>query len=121
MEERENKQDIGMQLIIDRIGLLHSDVSELKGDVSGSLKDISNALTALVVLDQKQIHQNAIIQIFERNLEEIKQEVRIQENRLSSIEVSMPEIKRSSSWIYSAVISIITAAGVFLLKTLGII
>jgi len=121
MEQRQKNQDLGMQLVIDRIGLLHSDVSELRGDVSGSLKDISTALTALVVLDQKQVHQNAIIQIFERNLEEIKNKQKEQNTRISEIEISMPEIKRTSSWIYSAILATIAASAAFILKTIGLI
>ena len=85
--EPENKHsDVSMQLVIDRIGLLHSDISELKGDVSDSLKDISTALTALVVLDQKQAHQNDNMQRIERELEKANNHTSALETRVDVLE-----------------------------------
>ena len=90
--------DVSMQLVIDRIGLLHSDISELKGDVSGSLKDISTALTALVVLDQKQAHQNDNMQRIERELDRSKIATSELEDRIDTLEKEQPMTTQVVTW-----------------------
>lgn len=111
--------DVSMQLVIDRIGLLHSDISELKGDVSGSLKDISTALTALVVLDQKQAHQNDNMQRIERELDKARTQTSTLESRVDVLEKEQPMTQQVVRWIVYAVGAIVAASCTYLLKTLG--
>lgn len=118
--EPENKHsDVSMQLVIDRIGLLHSDISELKGDVSDSLKDISTALTALVVLDQKQAHQNDNMQRIERELEKANNHTSALETRVDVLEKEQPMTQQVVRWVVYAVGAIVVASCTYLLKTLG--
>ena len=111
--------DVSMQLVIDRIGLLHSDISELKGDVSGSLKDISTALTALVVLDQKQAHQNDNMQRIERELDRSKIATSELEDRIDTLEKEQPMTKQVVTWVMYFIGAVALAGFTFVGKATG--
>lgn len=118
--EPENKHsDVSMQLVIDRIGLLHSDISELKGDVSDSLKDISTALTALVVLDQKQAHQNDNMQRIERELEKAHNHTSALETRVDVLEKEQPMTKQVVTWVLYFIGAVALAGFTFVGKAVG--
>jgi chromosome segregation ATPase len=99
---------------------MHEDVSGLRESVQESLKDISIALQSLVALEQKQIHQSITQQRFDEELKSIKQDVKELDKRVDEVAIAMPELKRTSSWIFSAVIAVLSAAGMFAGKMLGI-
>ena len=111
--------DVSMQLVIDRIGLLHSDISELKGDVSGSLKDISTALTALVVLDQKQAHQNDNMPRIERALDRSQIATSVLEDRIDTLEKEQPMTKQVVTWVMYFIGAVALAGFTFVGKATG--
>ena len=114
------QDDITLQVIADNMSMMHEDVSGLRDSVQESLKDISIALQSLVALEQKQIHQSITQQRFDEELKEIKQDVKELDKRVDEVAIAMPELKRTSNWIFSAVIAVLSAAAMFAGKMLGI-
>jgi methyl-accepting chemotaxis protein len=114
------QDDVTLQVIADNMSMMHEDVSGLRESVQESLKDISIALQSLVALEQKQIHQSITQQRFDEELKSIKQDVKELDKRVDEVAIAMPELKRTSSWIFSAVIAVLSAAGMFAGKMLGI-
>lgn len=119
-QPRRRQDDVTLKVIADNMFVMHEDVSGLRESVQESLKDISIALQSLVALEQKQIHQSLTQQRFDEELKSVKQDVKEIDKRVDEITVAMPELKRTSSWIFSAVIAVISAAGMFAAKMLGI-
>lgn len=117
---KRRKDDITLQLIADNMQAVHENVSELRNSVQESLRDISSALQSLVLLEQKQTHQSLTQQRFEKELDEVKRDVKELDNRTTAVEIAMPELKRTSSWIFSAALAVLSAAGMFAGKMLGI-
>lgn len=114
------QDDITLQVIADNMSMMHEDVSGLRDSVQESLKDISIALQSLVALEQKQTHHSITQQRFDEELKEIKQDVKELDKRVDEVAIAMPELKRTSSWIFSAVLAVLSAAGMFAGKMLGI-
>lgn len=119
-QQKRRQDDITLNVISDNMFRMHEDVSGLRESVQESLKDISIALQSLVALEQKQIHQSITQQRFDEELKSIKVDVKEIDKRVDEITVAMPELKRTSSWIFSAVIAVISAAGMFTAKMLGL-
>jgi len=117
---KRRQDDITLQLIADNMNAVNENVTELRGSVQESLKDISAALQSLVLLEQKQTHQSLTQQRFEKELDEIKKDVKELDNRTTAVEIAMPELKRTSSWIFSAVLTVLGAASMFAGKMLGV-
>lgn len=117
---RRRQDDVTLQVIADNMFVMHEDVSGLRESVQESLKDISIALQSLVALEQKQIHQSMTQQRFDEELKDIKKEVKELDHRVDDVEKSLPELKRAGSWVYSAVIAVVSAAAVFVAKLLGV-
>lgn len=114
------QDDVTLQVIADNMSMMHENVSGLRESVQESLKDISIALQSLVALEQKQVHQSITQQRFDEELKSIKQDVKELDKRVDEVAIAMPELKRTSSWIFSAVIAVLSAAGMFAGKMLGI-
>lgn len=117
---RRRQDDVTLKVIADNMFVMHEDVSGLRESVQESLKDISIALQSLVALEQKQIHQSMTQQRFDEELKDIKKEVKELDHRVDDVEKSLPELKRAGSWVYSAVIAVVSAAAVFVAKLLGV-
>lgn len=114
------QEDPTLKYIADNMTLIHGNVSDLRNSVQESLKDISIALQSLVALEQKQTHQSITQQRFEKELDEVKKEVKELDNRTTAVEIAMPELKRTSSWIFSALLTVLGAASMFVGKMLGV-
>lgn len=117
---KRRKDDITLQLIADNMQAVHDDVSNLRDDMKESLKDISVAITKLVQLEERQAHSNLVMQRFDKDLDEARKDIKTLDDRTTAVEIAMPELKRTSSWIFSAVLAVLSAAGMFAGKMLGI-
>lgn len=117
---KRRKDDITLQLIADNMQAVHDDVSNLRDDMKESLKDISVAITKLVQLEERQAHSNLVMQRFDKDLDEARKDIKTLDDRVTAVEIAMPELKRTSSWIFSAVLAVLSAAGMFAGKMLGI-
>lgn len=118
---RRRQDDITLKLIADNMQLMHQDVNDLRVGVQESLKDISSALQSLVLLEERQTHQNLTQQRFEKELEQLRGDSKETDKRIDEIEKALPELKRAGNWVYSAVFAVFVAAAMFVGKMLGLV
>jgi len=121
MEQRQkNQQDLGMQLIIDRIGLLHEDVGELRDDTRASMKEIAGALNKLIIIEERQSHMNEAYARVLTNLEKSDFRHTTLEQRVDALEKEQPMSKLVAKWVIAAVWTAASAAVVLLAKFIGV-
>ena len=109
-----------MQIISDRIGLLHKDMGELKDSMRDSMREVAVAVNKLVALETR---QEAINQSYKQVLIQLEKEQDKREkleNRLDSLEREQPMNKQVVRWILYAVGAICVAAATFVGKAVGL-
>lgn len=109
-----------MQMIADRINALHTDVGDLRDTMITSMKEMSQAVTKLAQVDERQIYMN---QAYERlsNLIEKQQDKNDKlESRIDELEKQQPLIKQALNWIYTGVGAVVLTAAGFVAKMVGL-
>ncbi len=105
--------DVSFQVVIDRLTNLHEDVNDLKESTRDSMKEIANAITKLVLLEERQSHTND-------NFSRVANQVDSIQKRLEALEKEEPLQKLTSKWVISATWAAATAAAYFLAKFAGL-
>lgn len=102
-----------IQVVLERISGLHSDVSELKESTKDSMKEIAHALNKLVALEERQSNNNEATTRLLAQIEKMDQ-------RLQTIEREEGIKKLTSKWTLAAVWGIVTVTGTYAAKLLGL-
>jgi len=118
-ENYRNHSDVSMQLVIDRLSLLHEDVGELRDDTKASMKEMANAVTKLVLIEERQTQMNEAYRNFTNQLEKSEIRTNTLEARIDLLEKEQPMTKQVVSWVIYAVGAIVVASCTYLLKALG--
>jgi thiamine kinase-like enzyme len=105
--------DVNIQVVIDRLTNLHDDVNDLKESTRDSMKEIANAITKLVLLEERQSHTNDNFSRVVNQLDNIQR-------RVEELEKQEPLQKLTSKWILTAVWSAAAAAVYFVAKFTGL-
>lgn len=108
-----------MQLVIDRLSLLHEDVGELRDDTKTSMREMANAVTKLVLIEERQTQMNESYRTFNNQLEKADIRTTVLEARIDTLEKEQPMTKQVVTWVIYAVGAIVAASSTYLLKTLG--
>lgn len=111
--------DVSMQLVIDRLSLLHEDVGELRDDTKASMKEMANAVTKLVLIEERQTQMNESYRNFTNQLEKSEIRTNTLESRIDVLEKEQPMTKQVVNWVVYAVGAIVVASITFVLKSLG--
>jgi len=118
-ENYRNHSDVSMQLVIDRLSLLHEDVGELRDDTKASMKEMANAVTKLVLIEERQTQMNEAYRNFTNQLEKSEIRTNTLEARIDLLEKEQPMTKQVVNWVIYAVGAIVVASCTYLLKALG--
>lgn len=118
-ENYRNHSDVSMQLVIDRLSLLHEDVGELRDDTKASMKEMANAVTKLVLIEERQTQMNESYRNFTNQLEKSEIRTNTLEARIDLLEKEQPMTKQVVNWVIYAVGAIVVASCTYLLKALG--
>lgn len=119
LQEHNRRNDTGMQIVAERISLLHGDITELKDSMKESMREMAIAVNKLVAVE---IRQEAINQAYVQVTSQLEKEVvkrETLENRVDALEKDQPMTKQVVSWIMWAVGSIVVAAVTFIAKSVG--
>jgi competence transcription factor ComK len=111
--------DVSMQLVIDRLSLLHEDVGELRDDTKTSMREMANAVTKLVLIEERQTQMNESYRSFNNQLEKADIRTTALESRIDTLEKEQPMTKQVVTWVIYAVTAIVAASSTYLLKALG--
>lgn len=103
-----------IQVVLEKIAGLHSDVNELKESTRDSMKEIAQALNKLVALE---IHQAATHDATARIFVQIEK----MDARLQTIEKDEGIKKLTSKWTLAAIVGVISVTGTYLAKVIGLL
>lgn len=106
--------DVSFQVVIDRLTNLHDDVNDLKESTRDSMKEIANAITKLVLLEERQSHANDNFSRVVNQLDNIQR-------RVEELEKQEPLQKLTSKWMLSVVWTAATGAAYLAAKFLGLV
>ena len=106
--------DVSFQVVIDRLTNLHEDVNDLRESTRDSMKEIANAITKLVLLEERQSHANDNFSRVVNQLDSIQR-------RVEELEKQEPLQKLTSKWVMTAIYGATTAAVYFVAKFAGLI
>lgn len=93
-----------------RLQMLHEDV----GDIKAAIKELTSAITRLALVEQRMVDTS---QAQERAFAAIA----AVERRITEIEKKIPEYSKASIWVDRAVWGTLAAAGMYLLKRIGVL
>ena len=113
------KDEIGMQMVAERIGLLHDDISELKDSMKESMREMAVAVNKLVQVETRQEAINQAYMQVRTQLEKETEKREHLESRVDSIEREQPMTKQVVRWVLYAVGAIVVAAATFVAKAVG--
>lgn len=117
---QDNKRnDTGMQIVAERIGLLHEDISELKDSMKESMREMAVAVNKLVQVETRQEAINqAYIQVSNQLEKETEKREKLEE-RVDAIEREQPMMKQVVRWVVYGVGAVCIAAATFIGKAVG--
>lgn len=93
-----------------KIDMLHSDVSDMKA----AMNELSKAITKLALVEER---QSKTADAMERAFKAIGKI----EDRLSSLELTMPKTKETNAWVDRFILAIVVAAAGFVGTKLGVL
>ena len=113
------KDETGMQMVAERIGLLHDDISELKDSMKESMREMAIAVNKLVQVETRQEAINQAYMQIRTQLEKETEKREQLESRVDSIEREQPMTKQVVRWVLYAMGAIVVAAATFVAKAVG--
>lgn len=93
-----------------RLGALHDDVR----DVRGSMNKMADAISKMALIEERQGNTNMLVTQVNGKLDRM-------ETRISILEVNAPQMTRTSLWVDRAVLFVVGAMAMFMLKATGFI
>lgn len=119
LQEYNRRNDTGMQIVAERISLLHEDISELKDSMKESMREMAVAVNKLVQVETRQEAINqAYIQVSNQLEKETEKREKLEE-RVDLIEREQPMTKQVVKWIMYFVGAVCIAAATFVGKAVG--
>lgn len=116
-----NKEDASIQLVAERIGLLHEDMNELKDSMKESMREMASAVNKLVAVETRQEAMNQSYERVSKILERETLKREELESRVDALEREQPIQKQVTKWILTAIWGAVTLVGIFAAKTLGLL
>ena len=119
LQEHIRRSDTGMQIVAERITLLHEDISELKDSMKESMREMAVAVNKLVQVETRQEAINqAYIQVSNQLEKETEKREKLEE-RVDAIELEQPMARQVVRWVMYTVGAICVAAATFISKAVG--
>ncbi len=126
------QSDVAIHAISENVTQLKSDFHDMRTDLKEVMKEFSESVAKLVVLEEKSIHTNInmerILKIAERAHERVDKlqdkldtDIKELEKRVDVLEKDSPLQKQTSNWILSAVWAAAGLAVMFVAKAVGIL
>ena len=119
LQEYNRRNDTGIQIVAERITLLHEDISELKDSMKESMREMAVAVNKLVQVETRQEAINQAYVQVSNSLEKETEKREKLEERVDLIEREQPMTKQVVQWIMYAAGAIVMAASAFIGKAVG--
>lgn len=122
MENLEELMDsTTVKLVTDRLSSLHEDVNELKDSMRESMKEMSSAVTKLVLLEERNTQTIKLIDRISKELDEQKTDIKELRKEVQELEKQAPTNALTTSWVSAALYGIVGIAAMFVAKQVGFI
>ena len=119
LQEYNRRNDTGIQIVAERITLLHEDISELKDSMKEPMREMAVAVNKLVQVETRQEAINqAYIQVCNQLEREEERREKLEE-RVEAIEREQPMTKQVVKWFLYLISAVALAAVTFVGKAVG--
>lgn len=120
-DNQPKNQEASIALVAERISNLHTDLTDLKQSLEKSMDKVTEAVTKLVLVEERQSVMNNNYDRVVQQLEKSELKYSKLEERVDAIEKEQPMQKQISKWVIAAVTAIVGMACTIILKQLGFI
>jgi len=116
-----NMDDTTVKIVADRLQSLHQDVNELKDSMRESMKEMSSAVTKLVLLEER---NTETVRLIERAMKELDYQ-KVEHNKLAdkvnSLAEQAPLNRQTNRMLDALIYAVVGGVLMFIGKKLGLV
>lgn len=116
-KEHDRRTPSEAEMLALRLESLHSDVGEIKG----AMRELTDAITKLALVEERQMHANAAIDRAFKAVSKIDERVERIEGRIVEIEKALPGLDRNALWVERGVWAALGLLGMYIAKATGLL
>jgi len=116
-----NMDDTTVKIVVDRLQSLHQDVNELKDSMRESMKEISSAVTKLVLLEERNTETVRLIERAMKELDDQKVEHNKLADKVNSLAEQAPLNRQTNRMLDALIYAVVGGVLMFIGKKLGLV
>lgn len=119
--ENTNMDDTTVKIVADRLQSLHQDVNELKDSMRESMKEMSSAVTKLVLLEERNTQTVRLIERAMKELDDQKSEHNKLVDKVNNLAEQAPLNRQTNRMIDALIYAVVGGVLMFIGKQVGIV
>lgn len=119
--ENTNMDDTTVKIVADRLQSLHQDVNELKDSMRESMKEMSSAVTKLVLLEERNTETVRLIERAMKELDDQKTEHNKLVDKVNNLAEQAPLNRQTNRMIDALIYAVVGGVLMFIGKQVGIV
>lgn len=119
--ENTNMDDTTVKIVADRLHSLHQDVNELKDSMRESMKEMSSAVTKLVLLEERNTQTVRLIERAMKELDDQKTEHNKLVDKVNNLAEQAPLNRQTNRMIDALIYAVVGGVLMFIGKQVGIV
>ena len=119
--ENTNMDDTTVKIVADRLHSLHQDVNELKDSMRESMKEMSSAVTKLVLLEERNTQTVRLIERAMKELDDQKAEHNKLVDKVNNLAEQAPLNRQTNRMIDALIYAVVGGVLMFIGKQVGIV
>lgn len=116
-----NMDDTTVKIVADRLQSLHQDVNELKDSMRESMKEMSSAVTKLVLLEERNTQTVRLIERAMKELDDQKVEHNKLVDKVNSLAEQAPLNRQTNRMLDALIYAVVGGVLMFIGKKLGLV
>jgi len=116
-----NMDDTTVKIVADRLQSLHQDVNELKDSMRESMKEMSSAVTKLVLLEERNTQTVRLIERVMKELDYQKVEHNKLADKVNSLAEQAPLNRQTNRMLDALIYAVVGGVLMFIGKKLGLV
>lgn len=116
-----NMDDTTVKIVADRLQSLHQDVNELKDSMRESMKEMSSAVTKLVLLEERNTQTVRLIERAMKELDDQKVEHNKLVDKVNNLAEQAPLNRQTNRMIDALIYAVVGGVLMFIGKQVGIV
>ena len=119
--ENTNMDDTTVKIVADRLQSLHQDVNELKDSMRESMKEMSSAVTKLVLLEERNTQTVRLIERAMKELDDQKSEHNKLVDKVNNLAEQAPLNRQTNRMLDALIYAVVGGVLMFIGKQVGIV